>query len=136
MEFDDITESTDYYDITFYPVNAERLMDKAGITFKGKTDELARAITFWQTAMRSEVNKPKFFEGVQFKFTAVKNGNNGVGANIHASGGKANLMVWRACIHLTKIKGAPAEHLAQLAKELLIPLMWAAATGNLTEHGN
>ena len=88
MEFDDITESTDYYDITFYPVNAERLMDKAGITFKGKTDELARAITLWQTAMRSEVNKPKFFEGVQFKFTAVKNGNDGVGATIHASGAK------------------------------------------------
>ena len=44
MEFDEITKSTDHYDIVFYPEKAERLMDKAGVTIKGKTDELARAV--------------------------------------------------------------------------------------------
>ena len=57
MEFDEITESTDHYDIVFYPEKAEQLQDKQGVTIKGKTEELARAVTCWQTTMRSEANK-------------------------------------------------------------------------------
>ena len=52
-----LTESTDYYDIVFYPDTVDQLQDKQGVTIKGKSDELARAIGFWQSIIASKDSK-------------------------------------------------------------------------------
>ena len=130
----EINESTDFFDILFYPEKADQLHEKQGVTIKGKTEELGQAVACWQTAMRSEAPEGRSYNGHHFRFTAVKNENNGVRAIIHASGGKAQLQVFKNTIHLTKIKGGTSEHILQLAKDLLIPLTKAVAAAALSDQ--